>query len=143
MHTFGVFALLFAAGLSALAALAHVACVVIGAPAYRLMGAGERMARAAEQTKRKPALITGVIAIALAIWSAYALSGAGVIGPLPMTKTALVTIGIVLLGRAVAFPLLRPVFRENSMTFWLVSSGVCLVMGLSFLLGAFAVWQML
>lgn len=143
MYEFGACALLFAAGLTALAALAHMACILVGAPAYRLMGAGERMARAAEQKKLKPTLITLVIVIVMVFWSTYALSGAGVIGPLPMTPIALVTIGLVLLSRAVAFPLLRPVFPENSMTFWVVSSGLCLVMGASYLLGAIAVWETL
>lgn len=38
----GTQALVVGAALSATAAVAHLACILIGAPAYRLMGAGER-----------------------------------------------------------------------------------------------------
>jgi hypothetical protein len=37
-----------------------------------------------------------------------------------------------LVVRAMAFPLLRRAFPENSTTFWLASSAICLVMGLLF-----------
>jgi len=136
-------ALVFGASLSALAAVAHLACVLIGAPAYRLMGAGERMARAAEARKLRPAMATFVIALMLLIWSAYALSGAGLLGPLPFTKAVLVLICAAYLGRALAFPLLKPAFPENSNTFWYVSSGICGVFGLVHLYGTLLLWPAL
>ena len=136
-------ALLAGAVLSALAAAAHLACIVIGAPAYRLMGAGERMARAAEAGRLRPTAVTLAIVLVLFTWAAYALAGAGVIAPLPFTKAALALICAVYLGRALAFPLLKPAFPENSDTFWFVSSGMCGLAGLVHLYGTLALWQML
>ena len=139
----GSLALLVGAALSAAAALAHLACIAIGAPAYRFMGAGERMARAVEAGQLRPTLVTLAIAGALLVWAAFALSGAGVVGPLPLTKYALVAISVVYLGRAVAFPLLKPGFPENSNTFWLVSSGICGLIGLVHAYGTVSLWRTL
>jgi hypothetical protein len=76
----------------------------------------------------------------LFIWAGYALAGAGVIEPLPLTKLALTAICAVYLVRAVAFPFLKPVFPANTQTFWLVSSGICLVIGLFHLVGLVELW---
>jgi hypothetical protein len=143
MNSFASLALVFGAMLSALAAAAHLACVVIGAPAYRFLGAGERMARAAEARKLRPAIATFAITLVLMIWSAYALSGAGLLGPLPFTRAALVAICAAYIGRALAFPLLKPAFPENSNTFWYVSSGVCGLFGLVHLYGTVILWPAL
>lgn len=124
------------------ASLAHLACIAIGAKAYRFMGAGERMARAVEAGKVKPTLITLVIASVLLVWALYAFSGAGLVPRLPFTEPALCLISAVFLARAVAFPWLRPSFPENSNTFWLVSSGICLVIGLLYAVGVAALWSM-
>lgn len=140
MLDFGVQALALGGLLSAVAAVAHLACIAIGAPAFRLMGAGERMARAVEAGKIKPTLITLAIASVLLVWSVYAFSGAGLAPPLPFTKLVLVLISTAFLARAFAFPLLRHVFPENSTTFWLVSSSICLVLGLLYALGVIALW---
>jgi len=67
---------LIAAGIgSALAALLHLAVIVGGPDWYRLFGAGERMARAAERGAVFPVLLTVGIAMACFIWSAYAFAG--------------------------------------------------------------------
>ena len=122
------------------ASLAHLACIATGAKAYRFMGAGERMARAVEAGKLKPTLITLAIAIVLLVWALYAFSGAGLAPRLPFTEPALLFISAVFLARAFAFPLLKPKFPENSNTFWLVSSGICLVLGLLYAAGLAALW---
>lgn len=134
-------ALIAGAFLSAAAAAAHLACIAIGPRAYRFMGAGERMARAVEAKQLRPALVTLAVAGVLFVWSAYALSGAGVIGVLPLTNVALALICAVYLGRAVAFPLLKPVFPGNSNTFWWVSSGICGFIGAMYTYGTFMLWQ--
>lgn len=139
----GSLALLLGAFLSAAAALAHLACIVIGARAYRFMGAGERMARAVEAGQLKPTLVTLAVAGVLFAWSAFALSGAGVFGPLPLTKYALLAISGVYLGRAVAFPLLKSRFPDNSDMFWRVSSGICGFVGLVHLYGTVLRWRLL
>ena len=135
----GSLALLVGAALSAAAALAHLASS--GAPAYRFMGAGERMARAVEAGQLTPTLVTLAVAGVLLVWAAFALSGAGVVAPLPLTKYALVAISAVYLGRAVAFPLLKPNFPGNSSTFWLVSSGICGLIGLVHAYGTVSLWR--
>ena len=114
---------------SALAALAHVVCVIVGGPAYRLMGAGERMARAAEAGHWQPAAVTLAIASLLGMWALLAFSGAGLVPPIPFTRLALVLISAVYLARGLAFPLLMSAFPDNSLRFWLVSSAMCLVLG--------------
>jgi hypothetical protein len=139
----GSTALIAGAVLSTLAAAGHLACVVFGPKAYRFMGAGERMARAVEAGKLRPTLVTLALAAMLLAWAAYALSGAGLIAPLPLTRLALLAITAVYLGRALAFPLLRPAFPENSTTFWLVSSGVCLVIGSVHAFGLASRWAAL
>jgi hypothetical protein len=131
----GAKALALAGLLVALASLAHLACIAVGARGYRFMGAGERMARAVEAGKIKPTLITLAIAGVLLVWALYAFSGAGLAPRLPLTELALFFISVVFLGRAVAFPVLRPRFPENSTTFWLVSSAFCLVIGLLYAVG--------
>jgi hypothetical protein len=139
----GVQALIVAGSLSAAAAVTHLACILVGAPAYRFMGAGEKMVRAVEAGKLQPTLITLAIAGVLFIWAAYAFAGAGVIGRLPLLKLALPFICAVYLGRAAAFPLLKRAFPENSQTFWLVSSGICLGIGLVHLYGITSRWTAL
>lgn len=139
----GSLALIAGASFSAAAALAHLACIVIGARAYRFMGAGERMARAVEAKQLQPTLVTLAVASILLVWAAFALSGAGIVGPLPLRKFALVGISIAYLGRAVAFPLLKPRFPENSSSFWFVSSGICGLIGLVHAYGTVSLWRTL
>lgn len=136
-------ALIIGGALSTAAAVAHLVCILLGPAAYRFMGAGEKMARAVEAKRLLPTLVTLVIAAVLFAWAAYAFSGAGVIGHLPFAKVVLPAICVVYLGRALAFPLLKPQFPENSQTFWLVSSGICLVIGLVHVYGVFLQWPML
>jgi hypothetical protein len=140
MPEVGVKALALAGLLGTLAALAHLACIAIGARAYRFMGAGKRMARAVEAWKIRPTLITLAIASILLVSALYAFSGAGFAPRLPFTELVLVLISIVFVLRAFGFPLLRPMFPENSVTFWLVSSAICLVLGLLYAVGAAALW---
>jgi hypothetical protein len=135
---------LVAAGtLSALAALLHLGCIAFGAPWYRFLGAGERMAQMDLAGHWYPTVATLVIASVLMIWSLYAFSGAGVIRKLPLTRLALVCITGVYLLRGVAFAPLMPYFPDNSMTFWIVSSAICLGFGIVHLVGLRQVWSRL
>ena len=143
MYNAGAIAFIVGACLSAAAAIAHLACIAVGAPAYRFLGAGERMARAVEAGKLRPTLITLAISCVLLVCAAYALGGAGVIQPLPLSSFVLPAICMVYVGRAVGFPLLRSTFPENSQRFWLVSSGICLAIGLAHLYGILYAWQAL
>ncbi|WP_445769254.1 hypothetical protein [Rheinheimera sp.] len=125
------------------AALAHLGCIIFGADWYRFFGAGEQMARMAEQGLWYPTIMTFVIVLLLLLWGLYALSGAGAIKRLPLTTLALVVIGAIFLLRGIAFVALMPMFPENSLTFWLISSGICLFIGGLFVVGSWQQWSAL
>lgn len=132
-------ALTIAAALSLLAALAHLWCIYVGPAGYRLLGAGEGMVRGAEKGKAFPMLITLFIAAVLTVWAAYALSGAGVIGRLPLLLPALCVITLVYLVRG----LLGPVLLRNTghtRRFVVVSSLICSGYGVVHLVGLMQVW---
>ena len=65
--------------LSAAAALLHLGAIPGGGDWYRFFGAGEAMARAAEQGDLRPPMMTIAIAAILATWAAYAFAGAGLV----------------------------------------------------------------
>lgn len=132
--------LVLGAAATALAALAHLACIAIGPSAYRVMGAGPRMAELAAAGHWYPPVITVVIAGMLFVWSAYALAGAGVVRRLPLQRTVLVAITAVFLLRGFARPVLEPYFPGNSDTFWFWSSAICLAIGLLHLVGLRLAW---
>ena len=135
--------LIAAGGLSALAALLHLACIVGGPDWYRFFGAGEGMARKAEHGSLYPALVTLCIAAILAIWSAYAFAGAGLLRPLPLMRTALVAItAIYLLRGLVLLPMLA--FRPDLVgSFAVWSSAVVLVYGMVHAVGTWRAWPAL
>lgn len=123
------------------AALAHTGCIVFGGDWYRFFGASEQMARMSEQGLWYPTIITSVIVLVLLVWSLYGLSGAGAIKRLPLTKLALVLITSIFLLRGVSFVGLMPMFPENSLTFWLTSSAICLFIGGLFAVGSWQQWS--
>jgi hypothetical protein len=135
--------LLAGAAMSAAAALVHLGCIAFGAPWYRALGAGEQIARMAEAGHWYPTVVTLFIAAVLSGWSAYALSGAGLIRRLPLLRAALCAITAVYLLRGLAFPLLMPHFPGNGPVFWAVSSGICLLIGLVHLVGTWQAWPRL
>jgi hypothetical protein len=129
--------------LSAAAALLHVAIIFGGPDWYRFFGAGERMAHAAERgSLRPPAFALGIAALLL-IASAYAFSGAGAIGRLPLLRTALATISAIYLARALApLPILL-LWPERINAFVLWSSAVVLAYGLAYAIGTWTAWPSL
>ncbi|RUO29565.1 hypothetical protein [Aliidiomarina soli] len=135
--------LMAAAVFCALAALGHLGCILFGGDWYRFFGAGEQMARMSEEGHWYPAAVTSVIVIVLALWSFYALSGAGVIRRLPLLRTALCIIACIFLFRGVSFVALMPMFPENSLTFWVLSSALCLTIGICFAVGTYQEWPKL
>jgi hypothetical protein len=104
------------------------------------MGAGERMVRAVEAGKIRPTIVTLAISGALLIWAAYAASGAGMMARLPLTKPAIALISAICFARGLGASLLKPMFPENSDTFWLVSSGICLAIGSLYAYGLISIW---
>jgi hypothetical protein len=131
------------AALSAIAALLHLGIIAGGPRWYRFFGAGERFARAAAQRKWYPTLVTLGIAAVLGAWAAYALAGAGVIGALPMLKTALVGITAIYLIRAFAYVPLVLAKGGRITPFVVWSSLICFVFGLVHLLGLVQRWPAL
>ncbi|HEX9954713.1 MAG TPA: hypothetical protein VGB48_05785 [Allosphingosinicella sp.] len=129
--------------LSAIAALLHLAVIAGGPDWYRSVGAGEEMARMAEQGLLRPALYTVAIASLLAIWSLYAFAGAGRIRRLPLMRTALVIISAIYLLRGLAvIPLwlLRPGLVD---AFAIWSSLIVLVYGIAYAVGTWRAWPLL
>jgi putative oxidoreductase len=135
-----------AASLSFIAASLHVAIIFGGPEWYRFFGAGEGMAKLAESGSTEPTVIAFSIAVVLTVWGLYALSGAGVIPKLPLLKLALCLISAVFLLRGVAGFILpiftnHPAIAQNSATFWLVSSAICCVFGVFYVLGTKNNWE--
>lgn len=137
--------LLLGGALSSVAALAHVGCIVFGAPWYRFFGAGERMARMADAGNPMAAIITSVIAAVLAVWAAYAFSAAGLLPRMPFSKLVLCAITGVYLLRGIAGigVALSALETEQGTTFWWWSSGICLVFGAVHAVGVARIWDRL
>lgn len=133
--------LIAAAALSGAAALLHLGCIVGGPDWYRFFGAGEGMARAAARGDLRPTLITLGIATVLAVWAAYAASGAGLIPRLPLLRTALVAITAIYLLRALAFVPLHFWRPQHSDAFAIWSSAIVLVYGVVHLVGLMRAWR--
>ncbi|MCK8046707.1 hypothetical protein MSG37_17600 [Shewanella sp. 1CM18E] len=130
--------------LTAIAAVTHLIIVAGGADWYRFFGAGEQMAQMQEQGSSYPAIITSIIASILAIWSLYAFSGAQSIRTLPLLKPILSIITLIFLTRGLfAIPVVlfadSPYMAElaGNMSFMLISSLICLVIGFSYAIGTY------
>lgn len=133
-------ALVIGATLTGLAALLHFSCIFIGAPAFRFMGAGEPLAQMAEQGHWYPGAVAFVVGAGLSVCVLYALSAAGAVRKLPLVRVVLCLFIAALLLRALAFPWLMPFFPDNGLPFWLVTSSLCLGVGLIHLVGLKQVW---
>jgi hypothetical protein len=125
---------------SGVAALLHLGCIIFGGDWYRFFGAGEQMAQMAGAGQIYPTIVTSVIVIVLSVWSLYALSGAGIIFRLPLLRTGLCVIASIYLLRAVAFFPLMKMFPDNSILFWVISSSICFMFGLLYLIGTMQSW---
>lgn len=130
------------------ASLLHLAIILGGPDWYRFFGAGEDMARLAARGSIYPVVVTAGIAAILGVWTLYALSGAGVIRRLPLLRLALPLIAAVYLARGVlGVPVV--LFVEDpytnelraKMTFMVVSSAICVFLGLCYAAGAATVWK--
>jgi hypothetical protein len=140
--------LVLGGSLTGVAALLHVAIIVGGPDWYRFFGAGERMARLAARGSIYPAVITACIAATLAVWALYAFSGAGVIRRLPLLRLALSLIAAVFLARGIlgvpVVLLVDDVYTNQlraKMTFMVVSSAICVALGLCYAIGAARLWR--
>jgi hypothetical protein len=136
--------LIAGAALSALAALLHVGCIFFGPSWYRFFGAGERMAQLSATGSLVPTIITFGIASMLALWSLYALSGAGIIPRLPLIRVALCAITSVYLLRGLAgFVVAAVAPGDQGVAFWCWSSVICLGLGALYFAGTRQAWPQL
>jgi hypothetical protein len=140
--------LVYGGSLTGVAALLHVGIILGGPGWYRFFGAGEHLARLAARGSIYPAVVTACIAAVLGVWTLYALSGAGVIRRLPFLRLALALIAAVYLARGI-LGIPAVLFVEDPyanelrarMTFMVVSSAICIVLGLCYAAGAVRVWK--
>ena len=135
--------LLIGGVLSLLASLAHLGIIMVGAKWYRLFGAGEQFAKAAEEGRAYPGIITFGIALVLALWGLYAFSGAGLITKLPFLKPALCVITAIYLVRGIGGFSLLLLRSQYTRRFIIMSSAVCTLFGLIHLEGLVQVWSAL
>ncbi|MEM8696990.1 MAG: hypothetical protein AAGE05_13300 [Pseudomonadota bacterium] len=135
--------LLIGGWLSVAASLLHIGVIAGGPDWYRFFGAGEQMAQMAERGEAYPAMVTTLIALILAIWAAYAFSGAGIIRRLPLLRTGLVTISAIYLLRGlILLPIL--LFAETPVApFDIWSSLIVLSYGLTYAVGTWLSWPTL
>ncbi len=101
------------------------------------------MARAAARGAWEPTVITLGIASVLAIWAAYAFSGAGLIARLPLLRTGLVVISAIYLLRALVLPHAMIFLPEVVTPFLIWSSLIVLVYGLAYAIGTWLAWPLL
>ena len=140
--------LVIGGSVTAVAALLHVAIIVGGPDWYRFFGAGERMAWLAARGSIYPTIITSCIAAILGVWALYAFSGAGLIRRLPLLRLALTLIAAVYLARGIlGVPVVLyaddPYANQlkAKMTFMVVSSAICVFLGICYAAGAARVWK--
>ncbi len=134
-----------AGSLSLFASAMHLVIIFGGPTWYRFFGAGESMAIMAAQGSLQPILITLFVAAVLALWGAYAWSAAGIFPKLPLLKLSLILITLVYLLRGVLgliAPIVsnHPQITQNSNSFWVWSSIICLVFGMVHLKGVVDKW---
>lgn len=135
------FYLCIAAAMTFVAALLHFACLIWGAPLFRLLGAGEAVVAMLSRGHTQPLLMAAIVGSALLLCSAYALSAAGLIMALPLRRLVLLGLIIVLLARGLVFPWLKPYFVGNSDLFWWISSAICLLLAAVHAIGLRQVWS--
>ena len=137
---------LFIVGIAASAGSAlHLAILFGGPDWYAFFGAPHGLVEMARAGNIRAPVSCLVIAAFLAVLAAYAFSGAGIIRRLPLLRFGLASIAVVLILRGVLFiPLivwspatLSSVCDCRSIdTFIVVTSALCLAMGIGYALGA-------
>jgi hypothetical protein len=138
--------LIAAGALSAVASIAHFACIFGGPDWFIFLGAPKGYAYAAARGAILPYVIAAALGTIIAVWAAFAFSAAGIIRRLPLSRLALVLISAVLLARGFGYFIVpgakfwRP---DLSLTFMWWSSSICIVMGACFALGTWRAWPAL
>lgn len=87
---------------SAILALLYVSVIVMGAPAYRYVGAPDEFALQTEAGSTAPGVLTAMFAVIFAIWAVYGFAGARRMRRPPLVRLGLVTISAVYALRGLA-----------------------------------------
>lgn len=125
--------------MSALISILH-AVLAVRPALYRYVapGQGSPLAEMAKQGSRLTTIASVAIALIFAIWAIYAFSGAGLIGPLPLLRAALIAIGVIYVLRALFLPTeMRMVLQQGYPFRFVVFSSISLLAGLLHLIGVF------
>ncbi len=125
------------------AALLHLGCIALGASWYRFFGAPPLIVRGVEQGQAWPHLVTLGIAVVLGVWAAYAFSGAGLIGRLPLLRAGLLAIGAIFAWRALDLPIILAVKPDAVSPFIAWSSLIVAVYAACYLIGTWQSWSRL
>jgi len=123
--------------ISALISILHVV-LAFKPELYRYFSPGQESAlsQIAEQGSSLTTLASVVLAMIFAIWAIYAFSGAGLIGALPLLRTALIAIGVIYILRALFLPSeINMVLNQGYPFRFVVFSIISLVAGLLYLIG--------
>jgi hypothetical protein len=122
--------LLWGGSMSLLAAFLHIAIIIGGPPWYRFFGAGEDLAQMAEQGSPIPGAITALIALVLMLWSLYAFAGAGLVRRPPWLRSILIIITAIYMLRGASLLPLVLFMPQVVDSFLILSSLICLAIGI-------------
>lgn len=147
MSRFAKYYLLMAGAAASLGAALHIAIIFGGPDWYAFFGAPRGLVEMARAGNIRAPISCLIIAALLTLLAAYAFSGAGVIRRLPFLRIGLASIAAVLILRGVLFiPLI--LWRPGALSgicdcrsvdaFIILTSALCLAMGVGYALGALA-----
>jgi hypothetical protein len=136
--------LLIAGGvITALISLLHV-LLAVKPELYRYFGPGQAsaLAQRAVEGSRGTTIATVVLVVVFALWAAYAFSGAGLIGALPLLRTALIGIGVIYILRSLfVLSEMKMVLTQGYPFRFVVFSTISLIAGLLYLIGTLTLRQ--
>ena len=147
MSRFAKYYLFLAGAAASVGAALHIAIIFGGPDWYAFFGAPRGLVEMARAGNIRAPISCLIIAAFLTVLAVYAFSGAGVIRRLPFLRIGLATIAVVLILRGVLFiPLI--LWRPGALsgicdcrsvdTFIILTSALCLAMGVGYALGAIA-----
>lgn len=129
------------AAIAAIGALLHVA-VVLGGPAwYEFFGAPPQVVELARRGHWSAPAATLGIAAAMAVCTAYALAGAGVLPALPLQRLVLTAVALLCLLRAVLLVPFMLATPQLAGAIEVASSVVFLLAGICYAAGTWPLWQ--
>lgn len=135
MHKISKILLIAAASVAIFTAVAHVACIPIGAQCYQAQLAPEVIVESAKAGTWLAPLGTLAVAAIFLIWAAYALSGAAVIPRLPLLALGNYTIALLCIVRGllgiqlwVRHPEMVSMFANIANWLWFLT-GCCYAIG--------------